>query len=714
LKAVGGKIPLIGGLISGGITLAQGGSASEAVGSGTGATVGAMAGGAIGSVIPGAGTAVGAILGGIAGEWIGKKLGTTFDKQNRSQDDLARADEALQQQGAQQQQGFLASIGSMFSSLPDKLGALKDKTVDAVSGGYQSYKESRAKGGSFFGSLGDAVGSVAKRFESGKGGAGTISSGEGDFGGKSYGSFQLSSKQGSVDKFLNKSGYAQQFQGLQVGSKDFDAKWKETAKNDPNFEKAQTNFAKEKYATPQLAKLQGMGVDTNNRAIQEMAMSTGVQYGEGTNVLESALKGKNTAAMTPADIVNAVQDYKASSVGTRFKNSSGSVQQGVAKRHDGEERQALLSLTGQTVTADGKPVSTAPAAYTAKPGTKEFNDMQAKFVADQQGTAPAVGVAIKKSNAALPVVAAKKQVPKPVEGITPDDKTVAEAKPAVAEPAAAVGIPERRAKKSSEIRAEREAASVASTPVLPAAAVGVVTKKVEPPPTAPDSPVTVAKAVPATTAIVPEVAAPPSEGNPVKTADATPALPVAVTPEASTAVPASVPATAVQVATATQPLNATLPSAPVPAAATGTAQPAKKKTGFFDSLTNAATGFASGFAPKLAKSVSLSDPTATVAGKVQTPVTGTATGATVQAQPETVRLAKRSSQGVQTLSPLPQPQVAQVPLPPPVEVPGLERLAKSQEQQAVKKPDVVASAGLPHIKTEFDDTMLVLMSYDRI
>jgi len=314
------------------------------------------------------------------------------------------------------------------------------------------------------------------------------------------------------------------------------------------------------------------------------------------------------------------------------------------------------------------------------PGTPEFAakqaEMQAKFIADTQAApvqmASATGTTSQKKKGgkwkkkeAAPVVT--KEEPKPVKDVTPDDQAVAEVKTAVAEPAPVVGTPERKAKKSSELRAEREAASAVSAPALSATAAGVVTKKVD---------------LPATTPTAPEVAAPPSEGNPVKIVDAT------------------------------QPLNATVP--PAPAATTGTAQTAKKKTGFFDSLTNAATGFASGFAPNLAKSVSLSDPAATVAGKVQSPTTATATGAAVQAQPETVRLAKRSSQGVQTLSPLPQPQVAQVPLPPPVEVPGLERLAKSQEQQTVKKPDVVASAGIPNIKTEFDDTMLVLMSYDRI
>ena len=69
-------------------------------------------------------------------------------------------------------------------------------------------------------------------------------------------------------------------------------------------------------------------------------------------------------------------------------------------------------------------------------------------------------------------------------------------------------------------------------------------------------------------------------------------------------------------------------------------------------------------------------------------------------------------------APLPVPQVAQAPPPPPVEVPGLERMAKAQEQQQAQNKTTVADSGkgggIPNIKTDFDDTMLVLMSYDRV
>jgi hypothetical protein len=84
------------------------------------------------------------------------------------------------------------------------------------------------------------------------------------------------------------------------------------------------------------------------------------------------------------------------------------------------------------------------------------------------------------------------------------------------------------------------------------------------------------------------------------------------------------------------------------------------------------------------------------------------------AQPATVQALSA------TQAPLPEVKPVQPPPPPPVEVPALDKLAKAQEQQAQAKQqnsskaqDSSGKTGIPNIKTDFDDTMLVLMSYDR-
>jgi phage-related protein len=189
------------------------------------------------------------------------------------------------------------------------------------------------------------LGAVAAHFEAG-GKAGTVSTGHGDFGGKSYGAFQLSSKTGDLEKFLEKSGYAKQFEGMEVGSKEFDAKWKELGAS-KEFAQAQAAHAKTTHYDPQMKKLEKSGLDMSGRGagVQEAIMSTANQYGANTDLILKALKDKDTSKMSDKDIINAIQDYKAETVKTRFKSSSAAVQAGVAKRIE-QERAMLLGVEG--------------------------------------------------------------------------------------------------------------------------------------------------------------------------------------------------------------------------------------------------------------------------------------------------------------------------------------------------------------------------------
>ena len=55
------------------------------------------------------------------------------------------------------------------------------------------------------------LGDTSKKYEVGNGGAGTVSSGTGDAGGVSYGTYQLSSKTGTCAKFVDMMGYKEYF-----------------------------------------------------------------------------------------------------------------------------------------------------------------------------------------------------------------------------------------------------------------------------------------------------------------------------------------------------------------------------------------------------------------------------------------------------------------------------------------------------------------------
>lgn len=156
------------------------------------------------------------------------------------------------------------------------------------------------------------LGNTSMKYETSGRGAGTVSTGEGDYGGVSYGSYQMSSRMGVVQKFIAQSKYKNDFAGLVVNSEAFKAKWKSLAKNDPEFEKAQHDYIKKTHYDPLVRNLKQAGLNLSGRgaAVQDAIWSTAVQYGGGSKVIQLALAGKNVAAMSDSDLVSAIQDYK--------------------------------------------------------------------------------------------------------------------------------------------------------------------------------------------------------------------------------------------------------------------------------------------------------------------------------------------------------------------------------------------------------------------
>jgi len=186
------------------------------------------------------------------------------------------------------------------------------------------------------------LGAVSAKFEGA--GAGTVGSGKGDYGGASYGTYQMSSNMGQVQKFLKENEkYGKEFEGLTAGTEDFNKKWKELG-GDKGFAEAQQAFAKKQYYDAQVQTLGDLGkkLTGKGRGVQEALFSTGVQYGGGSKLIEKALSGKDVDKMGEKDIINAIQDYKAQNVSTNFRSSSADVQRGVANRIE-RERAALMA-----------------------------------------------------------------------------------------------------------------------------------------------------------------------------------------------------------------------------------------------------------------------------------------------------------------------------------------------------------------------------------
>lgn len=197
------------------------------------------------------------------------------------------------------------------------------------------------------------LGATSKREESGRSGAGTVSSGVGDAGGVSYGTYQFASANGSVDRFLQATGYDKQFAGLKPGSKEFSDRWKEVAANDPAFGQVQHDYVKSQYYDKAMSALQREGIDLSGhgRAVQDAVWSTAVQFGAGGNstsrgavgMIRQALQGKDARTMSDAEIVSALQDYKIQNNDKLFRSSSAAVRLGTLGRAQ-REKEDLLHL----------------------------------------------------------------------------------------------------------------------------------------------------------------------------------------------------------------------------------------------------------------------------------------------------------------------------------------------------------------------------------
>lgn len=137
------------------------------------------------------------------------------------------------------------------------------------------------------------LGFISRKFESGTSGPGTISSGKGDPGGKSYGCHQLASKTGTLYAYLRRSRYHDQFAPVMAKKfhepgPAFDRTWKRIAREEPEmFAEDQFRFIKKKHYTNLRIFADRLGIP-RTKAINEALFSIGVQHGRAKKVVESA------------------------------------------------------------------------------------------------------------------------------------------------------------------------------------------------------------------------------------------------------------------------------------------------------------------------------------------------------------------------------------------------------------------------------------------
>lgn len=208
---------------------------------------------------------------------------------------------------------------------------------------------------------GATLGYISEKYESGGKGPGVISGGKGDFGGKSYGTYQLSLNQKTLSNFVKQSAFRSELNTVDIANTEFDSIWKRLAsEKTAEFKQDQHDFIEKTHFVPCLNKLSFLDVQNRSDAINEMIWSYSVQYGPGggANKIVRALNGKNVQELSDADIVELCYNDRRNMVSLDFKSSPS--QHSALKTRFEKEKKDILAITGQQPTAGLKPAAPIP------------------------------------------------------------------------------------------------------------------------------------------------------------------------------------------------------------------------------------------------------------------------------------------------------------------------------------------------------------------
>lgn len=208
-----------------------------------------------------------------------------------------------------------------------------------------------------------ALGRLSARYETGGRGPGTISSGVGDPGGVSYGSYQLATNRGRPQEFLQANGraWAAEFGGSAPATPGFNAAWTAVAKRDPDrFHQAQHEFIRATHYEPQVARVMrdtGADVCGRSRALQDVVWSTAVQHGPGTDAVVTAIRNLARAggdAQSDEPLIHEIYAERRRRIAAN-RRLGPKVKASVAARYDAEERDALGMLREESALGPANP-----------------------------------------------------------------------------------------------------------------------------------------------------------------------------------------------------------------------------------------------------------------------------------------------------------------------------------------------------------------------
>jgi LysM repeat protein len=205
------------------------------------------------------------------------------------------------------------------------------------------------------------LGGLSAKYETGGRGPGTVSTGSGDPGGVSYGSYQMATKTGTVKRFVSQADFpwSKDFENLIPGTAPFTTVWKQIAIAEAiAFQGAQHEFIKRTHYDPLVTKTlieAELDVNKRSRALQDVVWSTSVQHGGGSSIVRNAL-----ATIDPdqsrddfdESLIRAIYAERgrrrADGKLAWFAKSSTGVQAGVAKRFLNELSDALKMLADES------------------------------------------------------------------------------------------------------------------------------------------------------------------------------------------------------------------------------------------------------------------------------------------------------------------------------------------------------------------------------
>jgi hypothetical protein len=207
------------------------------------------------------------------------------------------------------------------------------------------------------------LGSLSRKYEVGDRGPETVSTGVGDPGGVSYGSYQMTSRGGgTVLRFVRDVAFPwpDRFAGLTPGSDEFSARWRALAVEAPRaFFEAQHAFIEKTHFAPLVRRVRlasGLDVIRRSHALQDAVWSTAVQHGPNSLVMKRALAALGWIDVLPPDDLDGDRRLIGAIYAERGRKradgrlayfprvTSRRVQQSLADRFANEERDALAML----------------------------------------------------------------------------------------------------------------------------------------------------------------------------------------------------------------------------------------------------------------------------------------------------------------------------------------------------------------------------------